>query len=97
MPERVELQPKRRLAGKAAQPAMEVADRAAEEEPSDEREHRIAEIAVQRRHRRFRDPAAKAVSHHDVKALAELFDEPVEVGEVVGIVAVAHDDVATAR
>ena len=76
---------------------MEVADRAAEEEPADKGEDRIAEIAMQRRHGRFRDPAAKAVSHHDVIALAELFHEAVEVGEVVGIVAVAHDDIATAR
>ena len=86
-----------RLARKAAQPAMEVADRAAEEQPADEREDRIAEIAVKRRHGRLRDPAAKTVSHHDVVAFAKLFDEAVEIGEVVGIVAVAHDDVAAAR
>ena len=56
----------------AAQAAVEVADLAAEEQPADEGEHRVAEVAVQRRHRARLDAALEAVAHHQVGALAQL-------------------------
>src|SRR5262249_23678628 len=41
--------------------------------------------------------AQEAVAHHQVVALAQPDEEVVEVGEIVAVVAIAHDDVAPAR
>src|SRR5688572_13016984 len=54
-------------------------------------------ISMKRRHRRLGDAAAEAVAHDEIKAAPELFDEGIELAEIVGIVAVAHDDVAASR
>ena len=79
-----------------AQAAVEVTDLAAEEQPADETEHRVAEVAVQRRHGPRLDAALKAVAHHQVGPVPELLHERHQVGEVVTVVRVAHDDAATA-
>ena len=68
-----------------------------EEEPAEEAQHRIAEIAVERRHGAGRDAAREAVAHHELVAGAQRCDEGIEIGEVVAVVGVAHDDVAAAR
>ena len=62
---------------------MEVADLAAEEEPPEERQHRVPEVAVEERHRAFRDAAFEAVAHDEVVALAQLRKERVDLHEVV--------------
>ena len=49
------------------------------------------------RHRARSDPAEKAVAHDQLVALAKLLDEGHQIAEVVAIVGVAHDHVATAR
>ena len=49
------------------------------------------------RHRLIGDAALEAVAHDEVRALAKLGEEAVERGKVIGVVAVAHDDVAAAR
>ena len=64
-----------------AQPAMKVTDLALEEQPADEREHGVAEILVQERHRPRLDAALEAVAHHEIVAGAELLDVQVEVFE----------------
>src|SRR5258708_8596897 len=76
---------------------MEVAHTRAEKEPTDEAQHRIAEVAVQRGHGAATDAALEAVAHHERMPGAQLLDERVEPGEVVAVVGVAHDDVASAR
>src|SRR5215469_5448713 len=80
----------------AAQAAVEVADVAREEQPADEREHRVSEVAVQLRHGAWLDAAPEAVPHDQVGALAELGHERHQVGEIVAVVGVAHDDVLAA-
>jgi hypothetical protein len=47
-------------------------------------------------HRSRRDPAEKAVAHHEIHADTQLLDERIEPAEVVAVVSVAHDDVAAA-
>jgi hypothetical protein len=64
--------------------------------PSDEAEHRVAEIPVQRRHRPRRDTAGEPVAHHQVRALPQFVNERHQVGEVIAVVGVAHDDVLAA-
>ena len=43
------------------------------------------------------DAAGEAVAHDEVVAAAQRVDERAEVGEVVAVVGVAHDDEAPAR
>ena len=81
-----------RVAAEAAQAAMEVADRAAEEQPAEPGQHGVAEIPVQRRHGAGRDAALEAVAHDEIVAFPKPLDEGVEAGEVVAVVGVAHDD-----
>ena len=92
----LELEVEHRLAREAAQAAMEVADRDLEEQPADEGEHRIAEIAVQGGHGALCDAALEPVAHDQVRAVAQLCDHGVQVLEIVAVVGVAHDDVLAA-
>ena len=50
----------------AAEPAMEIAHRAPEEEPPGRGQHRIPDQPVQHGHRASLDPAGEAVAHHEV-------------------------------
>ena len=43
--------------------------------PAEPGQHRVAEVAVQRRHGARADAALEPVAHHHVVALAELLDE----------------------
>ena len=92
-PGRLQVERHHAVPAEAAQAAVEVADLAAEEQPADEAEHRVAEVLVQRRHRPGRDPAPEAVAHHQVRALAQFVNERHQVGEIVAVVGVAHDHV----
>ena len=74
---------------------MEIAHRCAEEDTPDHRQHGVAQIAVQGRHCALGDPAREAVAHHQVRALAQFSHEPIKPREVVAVIAVAHDDIAT--
>ena len=76
-----------------AQAAVEVADLAAEEQPADEAEHRVAEVPVQRGHGPGRDAAGEPVAHHQVRALAQFVNERHQGSEIIAVVGVAHDDV----
>ena len=52
---------------------------------------------MKRRHGAGRDAAGEPVAHDQVVAVAELGDEVFQLGEIVAVVAVAHDHVAAAR
>ena len=65
---------------------MEIAARAAEEQAADRAEHRVAEIAVQRRHGARRDAAEEPVAHDELVAGPQLLDEPVETAEIIAVV-----------
>ena len=60
---------------------------------SDGTEYGIADVAVFPGHGAGPDAAEKAISHHDVIAVAKLCDERGERAEVVAVVGVAHNDV----
>ena len=68
----------------------------AEEQPAEKAQHRIAEIAVQRRHGAGLDAAREAIAHDQFGAVAQPRHEGVERGEIIAVVGVAHDDVAAA-
>src|ERR1051326_9366998 len=76
---------------------MKIAARTSKEKPADPRQHRISEIAVQRRHRRWFDAARKAISHDQLVTGTEFVEKRPEVREVVTVVGVTHDDVLAAR
>jgi hypothetical protein len=75
---------------------MEVANRDLEEEAANEGKDRIAEHPVKERHGAGRDAALEPVPHDELGAFAQLPDEGVEAGEIIGIIGVAHDDVFAA-
>src|SRR5262249_34684332 len=85
------------VAVEPAQSAVDVAAGRAEEAAADQREHRVAEVPVQPRHRAALDAAAEAVADDEVVAAAKLGDERLEMPEVVGAVGVSHDPEAPAR
>jgi hypothetical protein len=78
---------------KAAESAMKIPRGAAEKQAADGTENGIADVAVFPRHRAGPDAAEKAVSHHDVVALAKLCNQGGEGAEVLAVIGVAHDDV----
>src|SRR5262245_52549986 len=72
------------LAVESAQSAMKVTDLPdAEEEPSKEAQHRIAQISVQRRHRFRQDNAFEAVTHDEFVSGAKSHDKRGETLEIV--------------
>ena len=86
-----------RVLAEAADAAVEVAHRRAEEQAAEARQHRVADPAVQPRHRARLDPTGEAVAHHEVVAVAQVLEERAEVLEVVAVVGVGHDHVGAAR
>nr|BFE77248.1 hypothetical protein GCM10020092_105490 [Actinoplanes digitatis] len=85
------------VAVEAADAAVEVADALEpEEHPAQPGEHRVAQVAVQERHRALADAAAEPVAHDNVVPVAQALDERPELREVVGVVGVGHDHVAAA-
>ena len=81
----------------AAQPTVKVAGPAAEEQPTDAGQHRVSQVAMQRRHGARLDAALEPVAHHQIVAFAQFFDEGIERAEIVAVVGVGHDDVAASR
>src|SRR5207249_2204573 len=58
-------------------------------------EDRVADVAVHPRHGAGLDAAFEAVAHDQLIALPEAVDKRIELAEIIGIVGVAHDDIAT--
>src|SRR6266480_1045975 len=85
------------VAVKAAQAAMEVADRRAEQQAPYEAEHRVAEIAMQQRHGALADAALEPVAHDQGVAFAQPCNKALQPTEVIAVVRVAHDDITAAR
>ena len=74
---------------------MGVADAGLEEEVERAGEQRVADVLVQPGHRTGLD-VVHPVAHHELGTVVELSDEAGDLGEVVGEVGVAHDDVLAA-
>ena len=80
-----------RLASEATHAAVEVSDVDIEQSATDERERRVTDDPVQRRHRPRGDAAAEAVADHEVGAVAQRIDEGRQIVECVAVVGVGHD------
>ena len=80
------------VATKATQAAVKIFDGAPEEHTTDCGQNRIAEITVQRWHRTGLDAAGESVTHDEIGSATKRFDEWAQVGEVVAVIGVAHDD-----
>jgi hypothetical protein len=76
---------------------MEVRRLAAEEQSPEETQQWIADIPVMPRHRSGGDAALEAIPHHQLVAGPQRRDEGIEIGEVVAVIGVAHDDIAAKR
>ena len=91
-----QVQPGEHVAADPAHAAVGVLDPGPVEEVEHPREHWVAHVAVQPRHRPGVD-VVHPVAHHEVGALLELAHEARDLLEVVGEVGVHHHDVAAAR
>ena len=74
MPGRAQVEPRQHVAAQRAHAAVRVADAGAEEDVEDAGEHRVADVAVQPRHR-ARVDVVHPVAHHELGAVVELLDE----------------------
>src|SRR5262249_29844440 len=81
------------ILAEAAHAAIDVADLGVEKAVGQPGESGVAEVLVEWRHGAGLDLAAEPIAETEVGAIAKLVDEPAEVGEVVRVVRVAHDDV----
>ncbi len=85
-----------RVAGEAAEPAVKVPHRRTKKQTADAAENRIADAAILPGHGAGPDAALKTISHDEIVAFAEFFDERPEGAKVVAVVGIAHDHVASA-
>ena len=79
------------------QAAMEIAYLYVEEQSSEKAEDRVPQIAVQEWHGARRYPASKSIAHDDVITFPEPRHEQPQIRQVVTVIGVPHDDIATAR
>lgn len=82
---------------KRAHPAVEVAHRDPEEQPPEQRQHRVAESAVQERHSSFGDAALETVAHHEIGSVSQRFHERADVVQRVTVIRVGHQHVFATR
>jgi hypothetical protein len=75
---------------------VRVRDARAEEDVEDAGEDRVADVAVQPRHR-ARVDVVHPVAHDELRARVEVLDEAGDLVEVVREVGVGHHDVLAAR
>src|SRR5260370_15404709 len=80
------------LAGESAHAAIAIADACVKQSVEKPGKAGIAEVFVKRRHGSGLDPAPKAVAHNHLKAFPQFLDEMGNLGEVITIVRVSHDD-----
>ena len=95
-PGRVEVERGQRVAADRAHPAVRVGHLHAEEDVEHPGEDRVADEAVQERHRVAVDRALEARADDEVVAGLEAVDERAQLVERIRVVGVAHDDVLAA-
>src|SRR5215469_15283111 len=93
---RPQFHPAERIQGEAPQAAIEVANWALKEYPSDGRQSRCANPPVLPWHGPRLDAALKPVPYDQVISLSQFLDEGQKAREIVAIVGIAHDDVLAA-
>ena len=95
-PGRPQVEPRQQVAAEGAHAAVGVGNARAEEEVEQAGQDRISDVAVQPRHGSLVD-FREAVADHHVGALLERLQEARDLGEIVGVVGVTHEDVGAAR
>ena len=79
----------------AAQAGVKIVRGTFEEQPPDERQHGIADPAVFPGHRAGRNGATahrQPAAHDEFVTSLKFFDEAVDVGKIIAIIGVAHND-----
>ncbi len=70
---------------------MVVANFTGEKQPGNEREHRVPQILVQRRHSPRLNSALKTISHHQIIAFPELLHKRHQMQEIITVVCISHN------
>ena len=76
---------------------MKIAYLYVEEHPSEKAKYRVPQVAMQEWHGARRYPASKPVAHYDVVSFPEPRHEETQIRQVITVIGVPHDDIATAR
>ena len=58
----------------------------------DRRQSRVADKLVRHRHRAGLNAAGEAISHHELRSRAPLLHKLWDLGEVITVIRIAHDD-----
>ncbi len=80
--------------GEAAHPAVRIADAGLEDHVEEPTQAGVSDPTVVPGHGAGLDLAGEAIAHDQIGAAAKRGEESLEVGEIVALVAVGHDDVA---
>ena len=76
---------------------MEITDWRGKEPATYERERGIAEVTVKQWHGAGTNSASEAIAHDEFNSGMQSAREGIEVGEVIGVVRIAHDDEPPSR
>ena len=76
---------------------MEIAAGAAKKKSPNRSQYRVAKVTVQKWHCIALNASLETIPYHQIAARAELFEKTRNPAEVVTIIGVTHDDVATMR
>src|SRR6516164_3969693 len=85
------------LAAETSQTAITVTYTGSKEKINQPAESGIPKVFVQRRHRSWFDPAAKPISHYEIRALAQRSDKIRHLAKIITVVGIAHNDILAAR
>ena len=96
-PGRVQVERRERVAAHRPHAAVRVGDLDAEEDVQEPGEDRVADVAVEPRHRLAVDRPLEPRAHDEVVAVGEAVDERGEVLDRIRLVGIAHHDVVALR
>jgi|GEM_PF-2090456 len=71
---------------------MEITNRHPKEKSPDKAEHWITQIFVQKGHGAGLNATAKTISHYQLIALAQRINKCIQLGKVIAVIRIAHDD-----
>ena len=76
---------------------MKITNRDPEENTADKGEYRVSNIPVQKWHGPFLNTSCKTVSHHQVVPLTKFLQKCHQVGEIIAIIGISHDNIFPQR
>src|SRR5215831_21339959 len=76
---------------------MEISDARTEEQPPTQTEHWVSQIAVEEWHCAGSNSPPKSIAHDEVIPFAEFGHEVLEIQQIIAVIGVAHNHIASSR